>query len=190
MNVSALVLAGGRATRLGGVDKLALVIDGATILDRLVAVLAPRVAEIVIATPRDVAGYRCVRDAPGEGPLAGIAAGLDACATPWLVVVAGDMPYLTGALVDRILAARGGDDRLLAAVRPAWDAVGVSHVGRPEPLVCALYAPSVRPAVARRLAAGRFKASGLLADEGLAVAWVEEPDPRPLVNVNTPADLC
>jgi molybdopterin-guanine dinucleotide biosynthesis protein A len=56
--------------------------------------------------------------------------------------------------------------------------------------VCALHATSVRPAVARRLAAGRFKASGLLADEGLNVVWVDEPDPRPLVNVNTPADLC
>jgi molybdopterin-guanine dinucleotide biosynthesis protein A len=180
MDATALVLAGGKATRLGGVDKLGLVIDGATILDRLTRVLAPRVAEIVIATPRDVAGYRCVRDAPGEGPLAGIAAGLDACATGWLVVVAGDMPYLTGALVDRLLAARA----------PGTDAVGVRHAGRPEPLVCALRAAAARPAVGRRLAAGRFKASGLLAEEGLDVAWVDEPDPRPLVNVNTPADLC
>ena len=174
------MLAGGRATRLGGVDKLALVIDGATILDRLAAVLAPRVAEIVIATPRDVTGYRCVRDAPGEGPLAGIAAGLDACTTAWLVVVAGDMPYLTGALVDRMLATR---DATVAAV-------GVRHAGRPEPLVCALHAASVL-AARRWLAAGRFKASGLLVDEGLRVAWVDEPcHPRPLANVNTPADLC
>src|SRR5579884_4036130 len=97
-DAAALILAGGRATRLGGVDKLALVIDGASILDRLRAVLAPRVAEIVVATPRDIPGLRCVRDAEGEGPLAGIAAGLAACALPWLVVVAGDMPHLSGAL--------------------------------------------------------------------------------------------
>jgi molybdopterin-guanine dinucleotide biosynthesis protein A len=176
--VAGLVLAGGRATRLGGIDKLALVIDGVSILDRLRAVLAPRVTEIVIATPRQVAGFRCVRDAAGEGPLAGIAAGLGACQVPWLVVVAGDMPYLTGALVDRMLVARDGRD-----------AVGVRHAGRPEPLVCVLSVERVRGVVARRLAARRFKASGLLEEEGLEVGWVDEPDARTLMNVNTPADL-
>jgi molybdopterin-guanine dinucleotide biosynthesis protein A len=178
-DVAALILAGGRATRLGGVDKLALVIDGATILDRLRAVLVPRVREIVVATPRDVPGLQCVRDAAGEGPLAGIAAGLAAVATPWLVVVAGDMPYLSGALVDLMLAARAD----------VVDAVGVRHAGRPEPLVCALRAAPARTAVARRLAGRRYKASGLLEDEGLRVAWLDEPDGRVLANVNTPADL-
>nr|HEX4314367.1 molybdenum cofactor guanylyltransferase [Kofleriaceae bacterium] len=176
---AALILGGGRATRLGGLDKLAIVVDGATILDRLRAVLAPRVGELVIAAPRDVPGVRCVRDAAGEGPLAGIAAGLAAVGAPWLIVVAGDMPYLTGALVDRVLAARA-EDR---------DAVGVTHAGRPQPLVCALRVAAARPAVGRRLAAGRYKASGLLEDEGLRVAWLDEPDARTLRNINTPADL-
>ena len=105
MTVTALILAGGRATRLGGIDKRELVIDGCTIFERQVAVLASRVAEIVVSSPREVAGYRTVADAvPDIGPLAGIAAGLNAARTPWLLVVAGDMPNITGPLVDLVLS--------------------------------------------------------------------------------------
>jgi molybdopterin-guanine dinucleotide biosynthesis protein A len=186
VDVSALILAGGLATRLGGVAKHELVIDGETILARQVGVLAPRVSEIVISSARDVAGYRTVRDvASGVGPLAGIAAGLAAMTTPWLFVVAGDMPYLDGAILDLMLAAR----------RPDLDAIGLRVGELPEPLLCLLHARS-RGAVERRVAAGRFKASGLLTDENLRVHWIEElalraidPDLTALINVNQPEDL-
>lgn len=176
-DVSALILAGGKATRLGGVAKHELVVGGETIFARQVRVLAPRVREILVSAPRDVAGYRTVRDAlVGVGPLAGIAAGLAACATPWLLVVAGDMPHITSALVDRMLALRGDD------------AVGVRVGGLPEPLVCVLHARTL-PVLERRLAAGRLKASGLLEDEGLRVRWIDDADPAALTNVNAPEDL-
>lgn len=181
-DVSALILAGGRATRLGGVAKHELVVAGETILARQTRVLAPRVHEILIAVAPgggDVAGYPTVRDSVADaGPLAGIAAGLAAARTPWLLVVAGDMPYLTGELLDRVLAARRGE----------LHAVGVRAGGLPEPLVCALHARAAA-AVARRLAAGRYKASGLLTDEDLAVAWIDAPDVQALHNVNCPEDL-
>ena len=182
-DVSALVLAGGKATRLGGVAKHELVIDGETILARQVKVLAPRVAEILVSAREDVAGYRTVRDAvDGAGPLAGIAAGLAACATPWLLVVAGDMPDVSGELVDRVLAAR------LAPRSEALDAVGVRARGLPEPLFCLLHART-RAALERRLAAGRYKASGLLTDEDLRITWIDVLDVHVLRNVNRPEDL-
>ena len=72
--VSGLFLAGGRATRLGGVDKREIVVDGATIFDRQCQVLLPRVAEIIVSTPTGIRGFRTVVDPlPGIGPLAGIA---------------------------------------------------------------------------------------------------------------------
>lgn len=176
MDVSALILAGGKATRLGGIAKHELVIDGATIFERQVRVLAPRVAEILVSCPTDVPGYRTLRDAhAGVGPLAGIAAGLAACTTPWLVVVAGDMPHIDGALIDRMIAARGGD------------AVGVRANGLPEPLVCVLHV-RVLPYVEARIRAGHYKASGLLTDAALAVTWLDA-DPHVLRNVNSPEDL-
>jgi molybdenum cofactor guanylyltransferase len=177
LTTSALILAGGKATRLGGIAKHELVIAGRSIFDRQREVLAPRVAEILVSGA-EVAGYRTVRDAvEGAGPLAGIAAGLGAIATPWLVVVAGDMPHLTGELVDRMLAARADD----------LDAVGLRIGSLPEPLLCVLHV-RVREVVERRLAARRFKASGLLTDEGLRVAWLDV-DPGAVVNINSPDDL-
>jgi molybdopterin-guanine dinucleotide biosynthesis protein A len=112
----------------------------------------------------------------GAGPLAGIAAGLSAARTPWLVVLAGDMPYITADLVDRLLAARGDD------------AVGVRVNGLPEPLVCRLHR-RVLPVVEGRITAGRYKASGLLTDEGLRVTWIDWGDADALRNVNSPEDL-
>jgi len=47
----------------------------------------------------------------------------------------------------------------------------------------------VLPVIERRLAAGRFKASGLFSEEGLAVGWLDDPDPRALKSINAPEDL-
>ena len=175
--VSALILAGGKATRLGGIAKHEIMIAGRSIFERQVAVLAPRVAEIIVSGA-DIAGYRSVRDQlAGAGPLAGIAAGL-AVITDWLLVIAGDMPYLTGELVDALIAARA----------PELDAVGIRIGDLPEPLCCLLHART-RDTVERRLAAGRFKASGLLTDEGLRVRWLTDADPAALRNLNSPSDL-
>jgi molybdopterin-guanine dinucleotide biosynthesis protein A len=184
--VSVLILAGGKASRLGGVDKRELVIDGKTIFMRQCEVLAPRVAEILVAAGKPVPGHRTVVDGVvGAGPLAGIAAGLAAATTPWLLVVAGDMPYLSSGVIDL----------MLGAIAVELDAIGVRIGGLPEPLFAA-YHVRVREVVERRLAAHRYKASGLLTDEGLRVKWLEEaalrevdPTLRGFFNVNEPSDL-
>jgi molybdopterin-guanine dinucleotide biosynthesis protein A len=179
VDVSALILAGGKATRLGGVVKHELVIAGETIFARQLRVLAPRVAEVLAASPREILGVRTVKDPiEGAGPLAGIAAGLSAARTPWLIVVAGDMPYLTGDVVDALLAARRAD----------VDAVCARAGGLAEPLLCVLHA-RVHAVLARRLAAAQYKASGLFTEEDLAVAWVDVADPGALHNINSPEDL-
>ena len=178
-DVAALILAGGKATRLGGIAKHELVIEGATILARQVAILSPRVAEIIVSSPTDIAGYRTVHDSiAGAGPVAGIAAGLAATAQPWLLVIAGDMPYLTSELIDGLIAARGLE----------LDAVGIRIGELAEPLCCMLHVRCLA-VVERRLAARRFKASGLLTDEGLRVRWLTDADPAALRNLNSPADL-
>ena len=172
--LSAVILAGGRATRLGGIAKHEIVVEGETIFSRQVRVLAPRVAEIVVAG--NVAGYRCVQD-EGVGPLGGIAAALAAVTTPWLLVIAGDMPWISRDLIDELFARAAGHD-----------AACVRERGLPEPLVSVIHA-RVRPVIERRLAAGQYKASAVFTDEGLAVAWIDDPDPRMLKSINTPDDL-
>jgi molybdopterin-guanine dinucleotide biosynthesis protein A len=185
-DVTALILAGGRATRLGGVAKHELVVDGETILARQRAVLAPRVRELLFAGPRDVDGARRVVDVvAGGGPLAGIAAGLAAMTTPWLLVVAGDMPWLHGPSIDL----------MLDAAKDGLDAVGLRLGGLPEPLFCVLHARA-KPAVDRLIDAARWKASALLTDAGLEVVWVHErelraldPELRGMRDVDYPDDL-
>ena len=186
-DVTALILAGGKATRFGGIAKHEIVVEGQTIFARQVGVLAPRVAEILVSSPRDIAGYRTVRDAvQGIGPLAGIAAGLAACRTSWLIVVAGDMPHITAALIDQLIS------RALASIDPhaadSADAIGIRINGLPEPLLCVLHTRTL-PIVERRISAGDYKASRLLTDAQLRVDWIEDADPAALRNVNSPEDL-
>ena len=178
-DVSALILAGGKATRFGGIAKHEIVVEGETILARQTKVLAPRVAEVIVSSPRDLAGYRTVRDdAEGIGPLAGIAAGLAACRTQWLLVVAGDMPYITGKLVDQLI--RNASESV--------DAVAIRLGGLPEPLCCLLHARAL-PTLRARIAAGDYKASRLLTDAGLRVCWIDDADPAAVRNLNSPEDL-
>jgi molybdopterin-guanine dinucleotide biosynthesis protein A len=185
VTLSALILAGGRATRFGGVAKHELVIEGRTIFARQVAVLASLVDEIIVSGA-DVPGYRTVADAvAGAGPLAGIAAGLAAARTEWLLVIAGDMPHIHAPVVELIAS----------KIDPMIDAVGIRIGELPEPLLCALRC-SIRDVVERRIAAGQRKASRLLTDGELRVCWIEEPelraiDPeaRALFNVNAPTDM-
>lgn len=186
-DVTALILAGGKATRLGGVDKRAIVVEGRTIFERQVAALAPCVAEILVSSPRAIAGFRTVVDAvPDLGPLGGIAAGLAATSTAWLFVVAGDMPHIHRPLIELVLSRAGAQA----------DAVGIRIGGLPEPLCTALRVAVWQPIVAARIATRRLKASALLTDEQVRVRWIEEAelreiDPvlRALHNVNAPDDL-
>lgn len=195
--ISAVILAGGRATRLGGIDKTALVIDGETIFARQVRVLAPRVAEILVSAQGEVPGFRTVADVvAGAGPLAGIAAGLAAARTPWLLVLAGDMPYVSAALIDRLVAPIVALASGAAPDAGELDAVGIRIGGMPEPLCCVLRVAAARPVVERRLAERRLKASTLLTAGELRVAWLDEsalraddPELRALHNVNEPGDL-
>ncbi|HTJ42806.1 MAG TPA: molybdenum cofactor guanylyltransferase [Kofleriaceae bacterium] len=188
-DVVAAILAGGRARRMGGVAKPLLEVEGRTILARLTEALAPFAREIVVAVADPAQappGYRAIIDAHHDsGPLAGIAAARAATDARWLIAVAGDMPFLSPPVVAA----------LLSLARDDLDAIAPRVNGLPEPLL-AVWGPAAGAAAARRLAARRFKTSGLLTDEGLRVAWLDEPalrevDPslRCLVNVNRPADL-
>jgi molybdenum cofactor guanylyltransferase len=180
-HVSALILAGGKATRLGGIAKHEILVEGETIFARQTRLLAPRVAEILVAGPA-IEGYRRVTDTiENAGPLAGIAAGLAACRTPWLLVLAGDMPHVSAELVDAM--AKWGRTPLSDEL----DAVGVRVNGLPEPLLSMLHTRTL-PVIERALAAGRFKASRILTDDGLRVRWLDA-DPEAVRNINSPEDL-
>lgn len=126
MRWAAIVLAGGRGTRLGGVDKPALVVAGTTLLDRAIAAAEGADPIIVVGPRRPTARpVRWTREAePGAGPVAAVAAGLAALAdVPDVVVLlAADLPAVTPAAVDRVRSAAGRTGAVLvdASGRDQW----------------------------------------------------------------------
>jgi molybdopterin-guanine dinucleotide biosynthesis protein A len=104
--VRAIVLAGGAARRLGGVDKLALTLGGIRLLDRVLAPLAQLGWPTIVVGPRRVIAtgipdpvWACEEPA-GGGPAFGLAAGLaatDQPTPPLVAVLAGDLPHLRAA---------------------------------------------------------------------------------------------
>lgn len=110
----AIILAGGRGSRLGGVSKADLTVGGRRLLDVVLeAVRYARTTVVVgqVAAPDGV--LVTLEDPPGTGPAAGIVAGLEAVAQPagWTVVLACDLPGVQAA-VPRLLAATARDDDL------------------------------------------------------------------------------
>ena len=134
--VSAVVLCGGKGSRLGGVEKPLRELLGRPLLDRVLTALRPQAQELVIvANARHEAyasrGTRLVDDGTyaGRGPLAGIAAGLAAAANEQVVCAPGDAPLLPPDLVAALQAAR----------RHAGAEVAVVHDGGGwQPLCCLL----------------------------------------------------
>jgi molybdopterin-guanine dinucleotide biosynthesis protein A len=189
--IGAIVLAGGRSSRFGR-DKLAEPIDGRPLLHHPIAAVRAITGEIVVVAapghePALPDGIRLVHDATAfEGPLAGLAAGLEALdpAIGSAVVVAGDMPSLQPAVLSRLLAALG----------PRLDLAMLEVSGEPVPLPMAVRREPALAAASQALAGGerRLRAlSGVLRTSVIAERTWREDDPpgATLRDIDTPADL-
>ncbi|MDQ1651377.1 MAG: hypothetical protein QOI35_577 [Cryptosporangiaceae bacterium] len=153
---AAIVLAGGRASRLGGVHKPGLRIGGATLLDRVLAAATGAGTRIVVGPPQQVPpGVVVLReDPPGGGPVAALAAGLSAVDERFVAVLAGDLPFLTQGAVAALREAAGPRDGAVLADEHGKDQylAGVWRTGALRAAVAALGDPenaSMRRVLAR-----------------------------------------
>ncbi|MBI3566652.1 MAG: molybdenum cofactor guanylyltransferase [Gemmatimonadetes bacterium] len=182
------ILAGGRATRMGGTPKGLATVGGRRIIDRVASALADAADELLVVSNDAsadawLAGVRAVADVrPGAGALSGLHAALHHAGTD-LMVVAWDAPFTSTALLDALRDAGEFEDAGAAVPRSA------ARSGF-EPL-CAWYAASCLDPVTRAIDEGRFHAGGWQR----AVRLLEL-DPSPFgdpatifFNVNTPDDL-
>lgn len=114
MEFDAVVLAGGGSTRFGGVDKAMLVLDGVSLLDRVLTATAAAVETVVVGPVRTT--YRPVQwtleEPPAGGPVAGLAAGLAYGVAPVVVVVSCDLPWIKAHDVDQLVNGLGDHDGL------------------------------------------------------------------------------
>jgi len=164
--VTGIVLAGGRSTRFGG-DKLAAEIGGRPLLHLAIDAVARVADEVVVVVGADAPAPALppggpvpvvvARDAvAGQGPLAGLAAGLAAASHPFALLVGGDQPALEPALL-RELTRRLTPE----ADGPPLDVVGLEEDGRLRPLPVALRLATAGPAAVVALAGGTRSLVGL-----------------------------
>lgn len=182
--ITGLVLAGGRGTRMGGLDKGLVELDGKPLVAHVLARLAPQVGALLISANRNLDRYAALgapvvtdppEHGPFAGPLAGIRAALAALRTPWLAVVACDTPNLPLDLVERLAA---GLDGARASVAAAG--------GRTHALCCLLHS-ALRASLDEALARGERRVAAWLA--GVGARTVEFADAEAFVNCNAAADL-
>lgn len=186
VEIAGLILAGGRATRMGGRNKAEIELGGQTLLARTIDRARPQVGRLLLNANRDPAsfaryGLPVLADTIGDhwGPLAGILAGLDHLRDSWpqirwLASFPTDSPFFPENLVTRLAEAISGQEIAMATSR-----------GRPEP-VFSLWPVSVAGELRGALSNGLRKVEDFA--RLYRLASVDFPADA-FFNVNGPSDL-
>lgn len=173
------ILAGGRASRLGGRDKAWIERDGLPQVLRIARGFGGACGEVLVSANRDLPRYarhglQAVSDRhPDIGPLGGLEALAAFCSTPWLVTLPVDIVDADPDLL--LLLANAGGQGAVAA-----DEDGL------QPLVALYRVDALRAALASALAAGEHSVRAMQAALALPVVACEG---RRFGNLNTPDDL-
>lgn len=142
-DITGLILAGGRGSRMGGVDKGLQPYRGVPLALHTMLRLAEQVGEVMVNANRNLAAYESFGvpvwpDPQGigeyAGPLAGFLVGMERCETPWMVTVPCDTPAFPLDLVERLALAAEGANADVAMPRTV-DAEGRAQV---QPVFCLL----------------------------------------------------
>ena len=187
-DITGWVLAGGRGSRMGGIDKGLQLHAGVPLALHAIRRLAPQVGRMAINANRHADVYAAfgvpvhpdsVADFPG--PLGGFLAGLDHCTTPYLVTVPCDTPNFPLDLVAQLAA------ELIARDVPLAMAATRSATGlQPQPVFC-LMARQLRQSLLEFTTAGHRKPQRWAELNG--VAWVVFDDESAFANANTHDEL-
>ena len=198
--ITALLLAGGRGSRMGGVDKGLQNYHGTPLalhaLMRLQQQTLPP-AEVMINANRNLSAYESFGAAvwPDSlpdfaGPLAGFLTGLERCETPLLLTLPCDVPHFPLSLCERLAQALQAQESDIAmAAAPEEDGDGQSNL-RTQPVFCLLRA-SLLESLVRFTHEGGRKIDAWTAQHRQVVVPFNAPgdDPRAFANANTLTEL-
>ena len=186
--ITGVVLAGGRGSRMGGVDKGLQVVHGVPLAMHAVLRMRPQVGELMITANRNLGAYEAMGvpvwpdRLPGfQGPLAGFLAGLERCRTPYMATVPCDSPRFPEDLVARLAQALQQDDAEIAMA-----AVHEQGCTRVQPVFCLMKA-ELMDSLARFIDEGERKVDRWTARHRCVQVLFD--DAQAFHNVNTPADL-
>jgi len=187
-DITGLILAGGRGSRMGGVDKGLQNHHGVPLAMHALMRLSPQVGEIMINANRNLGAYESMGvpvwpDTLSDyaGPLAGFLTGLERCETPWLVTVPCDSPLFPTDLVARLALALEAADAEVAMA--ATMEGGVLQV---QPVFC-LMKSEVLESLVRFTQSGQRKIDKWTAQ--LRCVEVAFDDAEAFTNANTPDEL-
>ena len=195
--ITGLILAGGRGSRMGGVDKGLQNFNGMPLALHTLMRLAPHVAEVMVNANRNLSAYESLGvsvwpDASADfaGPLSGFLVGLEHCETPYLLTVPCDSPRFPLDLAQRLgdaLAANNADIAMAAA--PETSAQGGVQV-RTQPVFC-LLRRELLESVVRFTHSGGRKIDAWTAQHHTVVVPFDTPsdDRLAFCNVNTLQEL-
>lgn len=187
-DITGLVLAGGRGTRMGGVDKGLQPFRGQPLAHNALQRLQPQVGSVMINANRHLEAYQAMGvpvwpDATPDfpGPLGGLLVGLQHCSSPWLASVPCDTPNFPLDLVERLAQAASAAGAPLATV-----ATLEAGQTRPQPVFSLLHV-RLLPSLQAYLDAGERKILPWLRQHGAVELPFE--DSRAFFNANTLHDL-
>ena len=180
-----MILAGGRGTRMGGVDKGLKLLRGKPMVQWVAERFAPQVAEVLVNANQNIdkyqsLGYKVIPDEIGgfAGPLAGLQRGLGEAAHDLVATAPCDSPFLPTDLIARLRAAMENTGAELAVAKTG---------DQPHPVFC-LCRKSVLPGLAEFLAGGGRKIDAWYSKlKVVEVRFDDQPDA--FSNVNTEAEL-
>ncbi|HEY0929167.1 MAG TPA: molybdenum cofactor guanylyltransferase MobA [Gemmatimonas sp.] len=119
-DITGIVLCGGRATRMGGVEKALQTMNSRALVAHVLERLTPQVSAVIVSANREREAYQAlgvpvVQDiTTGIGPLGGLQAALQAVHTPWFFCCPGDAPFLDRQVVERLGAVAENDGCTMA----------------------------------------------------------------------------
>lgn len=188
IEVTGVLLAGGKSRRMGE-DKRYLAVGEQTLLERGLEMLQSIFCEVLVVIAQDSPPLsidaRVVRDlVPECGSLGGLYTGLTQATTPYIFVVACDMPFLNQTVIAQFTNRRTTDDIVIAKLD---DRLHPMH---------ALYSKRCLPALEQMIRARQLKIQEIVSQSSLRVRYVTEadlltidPSGHSFYNVNTMADL-
>jgi molybdenum cofactor guanylyltransferase len=181
-NITAVILAGGRARRMGGEDKGLIELAGRPMIEHIIDAVRPQVKTLIINANRNLAyyqqlGYPVVEDMMGDyfGPLVGMASALRITGTDYLLTVPCDSPFVPTHLAER----------LYQALEREQAEISVVHDGTRMQPVFALLKRHLLPNLIEYLENGGRKIDIWYAQHRLALADFSS-DVDCFLNVNTP----
>jgi molybdopterin-guanine dinucleotide biosynthesis protein A len=197
--ITGLLLAGGRGSRMGGIDKGLQNFNGSPLAMHAVLRLGMQVGEVMINANRNLAAYESFGVpvwpdslADYAGPLAGFLTGLERCETPYLLTVPCDTPLFPMDLASRLSEAMAAEDAEIAMVSApeAAPEPGAAPVLRPQPVFCLLRTTLLESLVKFTHAGGR-KIDAWTAQHRTVLVPFDRPSDAPdaFFNANTLAEL-